>query len=241
DLTVLDVSDNQIYGPVPIFKSSVSVNTNGNLNIGKNAPPPPQGGSGNFPGSTSDSDGRSSGSGKKSSTGVVVGSVVGGVCALVFAGALVFCLYRTKQKRSGRVQPPHTVVIHPRDSGSEDAVKITIAGSNINGGMSETQSHLSSGPSDIHIVETGNMVISIQVLKNVTNNFSEQNILGRGGFGTVYKGELHDGTKIAVKRMESGVMSEKGLDEFKSEIAVLTKVRHRHLVELLGYCLDGNE
>ncbi|XP_073142875.1 receptor protein kinase TMK1-like [Henckelia pumila] len=240
DLTVLDVSNNHIYGPVPIFRSSVSVNTNGNLNIGKNATPPPQGGSGNSPGSPSDGDGRSNGNGKKS-TGVVVGSVIGCVCALVFAGALVFCLYRTKRKRSGRVQSPHTVVIHPRDSGSEDAVKITIAGSSINGGMSETLSHVSSGPRDIHIVETGNMVISIQVLKNVTNNFSEQNILGRGGFGTVYKGELHDGTKIAVKRMESGVMSEKGLDEFKSEIAVLTKVRHRHLVELLGYCLDGNE
>ncbi|KZV46409.1 hypothetical protein F511_23615 [Dorcoceras hygrometricum] len=239
DLTVLDVSDNQIYGPVPIFKSSVSVNTSANLNIGKNAPPPPQGGSGNSPGSPSDGDGRLNGSGKKS-TGLVLGSVIGGVCALVFAGALLFCLYRTKRKRSGKVQSPPTVVIHPRDSG-EDAVKITIAGSSINGGMSETRSHVSSGPTDIHIVEAGNMVISIQVLKNVTNNFSEQNILGRGGFGTVYKGELHDGTKIAVKRMESGVMSEKGLDEFKSEIAVLTKVRHRHLVELLGYCLDGNE
>ncbi|CAL5400086.1 unnamed protein product [Camellia sinensis] len=41
--------------------------------------------------------------------------------------------------------------------------------------------------------------------------------------------------------MESGVVSDKGLDEFNSEIAVLTKVRHRHLVSLLGYCLDGNE
>ncbi|CAL9073205.1 unnamed protein product, partial [Musa textilis] len=85
------------------------------------------------------------------------------------------------------------------------------------------------------------MVISIQVLRNVTNNFSEENILGRGGFGTVYKGELHDGTKIAVKRMEAGVMGAKGLNEFKSEIAVLTKVRHRNLVSLLGYCLAANE
>ena len=85
------------------------------------------------------------------------------------------------------------------------------------------------------------MVISIQVLKNVTDNFSEKNILGRGGFGIVYKGELHDGTKIAVKRMQTGPVGEKGLNEFMSEIAVLTKVRHRHLVALLGYCLDGNE
>ncbi|THG22700.1 hypothetical protein TEA_011567 [Camellia sinensis var. sinensis] len=148
-----------------------------------------------------------------------------------------------KRKHSGRVQSPNAMVVHPRFSGSDhDAIKITIANSGVNGGTtSETFSHGSSGPSDIHVIESGSMVISIQVLKNVTNNFSEENILGRGGFGTVYKGELHDGTKIAVKRMESGVITEKGLDEFKSEIAVLTKVRHRHLVDLLGYCLDGNE
>ncbi|KAM0888592.1 hypothetical protein ACQ4PT_028239 [Festuca glaucescens] len=101
------------------------------------------------------------------------------------------------------------MVIHPRHSGSDpDMVKITVAGRNANGGAAtnEAQSQASSGPRDIHVVEAGNMVISIQVLRNVTNNFSQENILGRGGFGTVYKGELHDGTKIAVKRMESGVM-----------------------------------
>ncbi|GLU02684.1 hypothetical protein SLE2022_199250 [Rubroshorea leprosula] len=84
-------------------------------------------------------------------------------------------------------------------------------------------------------------VISTQVLRTATNNFSEENILGRGGFGTVYRGELHSGTKIAVKRMKSSIMNEKALAEFKSEIAVLTKVRHRNLTALLGYCLDGNE
>ncbi|PKI52165.1 hypothetical protein CRG98_027435 [Punica granatum] len=109
------------------------------------------------------------------------------------------------------------------------------------GASSETYSQSSGRTGDVHVVEARNMVISIQVLRNVTNNFSEENVLGRGGFGTVYKGELHDGTKIAVKRMESSVVSEKGMTEFKSEIAVLTKVRHRHLVALLGYCLDGNE
>ncbi|GKV52626.1 hypothetical protein SLEP1_g59200, partial [Rubroshorea leprosula] len=84
-------------------------------------------------------------------------------------------------------------------------------------------------------------VISTQVLRTATNNFSEENILGRGGFGTVYRGELRSGTKIAVKRMKSSIMNEKALAEFKSEIAVLTKVRHRNLTALLGYCLDGNE
>lgn len=238
NLILLDVSNNDISGKLPAFRNNVNVVTNGNVNFGKDVPSPTS-----QPGKPGSSpDGRSGDThGSKSASGVVVGSVVGGVCALLGAGGLAFCLYRAKTKRSGKVQSPHAMVIHPRHSGSDDAVKITIAGSSVNGGASENYSQGSSGPSDVHIVEAGNMVISIQVLKNVTNNFSEKNILGRGGFGTVYKGELHDGTQIAVKRMESGVMSEKGLDEFKSEISVLTKVRHRHLVTLLGYCLDGNE
>ena len=75
----------------------------------------------------------------------------------------------------------------------------------------------------------------------MTNNFNEDNIFGRGGFGVVYKGEYHDGTKVAVKRMESSAMSGKGIKEFQAEISVLTKVRHRHLVSLLGCCINGNE
>lgn len=249
-LTLLDVSNNNLYGKIPSFRSNVVVKTGGNPDIGKDTGRPPAGTPGTPSGtssSTPSGNGSSgSGGGNKSSSGVVVGSVIGGVCAALAVGVGVFCVYRAKRKHSGRVQSPNEMVIHPRFSGSDqDGVKITIASSGVNGGArSESNySHGSSGtgPSDIHIIETGSMVISIQVLKNVTNNFSDENVLGRGGFGTVYKGELHDGTKIAVKRMESGVVTEKGLDEFKSEIAVLTKVRHRHLVGLLGYCLDGNE
>ncbi|XP_022007527.1 receptor-like kinase TMK3 [Helianthus annuus] len=65
--------------------------------------------------------------------------------------------------------------------------------------------------------------------------------LGHGGFGVVYKGKLDDGTKIAVKRMEYGVISNKALDEFESEILLLTKVRQRHLVSLFGYSTQGLE
>ena len=246
NLRELDISNNQIHGKIPSFRSNVMVKTDGNVNIGKDNVPSstPTTPSGKTPGSSPGSTAESPESGgKKSSSGLIIGSVVGGVCAFFFAGLLVVCVYRAKHKRTDVEPSPSTVVIHPQHSGSDqDAVKITVTGSSVNGGpTSETLSLGSSGPRDMHIVEAGNMVISIQVLRNVTNNFSQDNILGKGGFGTVYSGELHDGTKIAVKRMESGVMSEKGLDEFKSEIAVLTKVRHRHLVGLLGYCLDGNE
>ncbi|CAK7338930.1 unnamed protein product [Dovyalis caffra] len=247
-LKVLDVSNNQLYGKVPAFTSNVIVNTNGNQNIGKDL------NSSTTPGSPSTSPSANTGSGsgdssvkngKKSSAliGVIVFSVIGGVFLLFLIGLAVFCLYKKKQKRFSRVQSPNEMVIHPRHSGSDnESVKITVAGSSVSvGAVSETHTIPTSEQADIQMVEAGNMVISIQVLRNVTNNFSEENILGQGGFGVVYKGELHDGTKIAVKRMGSGVISSKGLTEFKSEIAVLTKVRHRHLVALLGYCLDGNE
>lgn len=235
-LTKLDVSNNNIYGKAPTFKQNVNVVTAGNPNFGKDAPSPSV-----TPSSPNTPSGSSPSGQKKSQTATVVGSVVGAVCVLGLVGVGV-CMYSRKRKHLSKVQSPNTVVIHPRHSGDQDAVKITVASSSVNGGGSETYSQVSSsGPNDIHVVEAGNMVISIQVLRSVTNNFSDENILGRGGFGTVYKGELHDGTKIAVKRMESTFVNEKGLTEFKSEIAVLTKVRHRHLVALLGYCLDGNE
>ncbi|XP_043720542.1 receptor protein kinase TMK1-like [Telopea speciosissima] len=246
-LTELDVSNNQLSGQVPKFRSNIVVNTNGNPNIGKDISPTSGGGSSGTSTVVDSGNGTSSrgspNSKSSDSVGIIVGSVIAGIFLVFLAGLLGFCLHRRKQKRLGRVQSPNEMVVHPRHSGSDpEILKITVAGPSANGvASSESYSRTSSGPSDIHMVDTGNMVISIQVLRNVTNNFSEQNILGRGGFGTVYKGELHDGTKIAVKRMDSGVLTEKGLIEFKSEIAVLTKVRHRHLVALLGYCLDGNE
>lgn len=200
NLIILDVKNNQLHGVIPSFNTNVIVKTSGNVDIGRNSGPGP----------TSSIPLNSSSlvtltktpqiSGRQSSTGVVVGSVVGGVCAVFGAGIVVFYIYKGKHRRPGRVQSPNTRVIHPRHSGSDDAVKIT--GSSIDGGTaSETLSLRNSEPSDMHIVEASNMVISIQVLRNITNNFSQENILGRGGFGTVYKGELHDGTKIAVKRM----------------------------------------
>ncbi|CAM8900663.1 unnamed protein product [Rhodiola kirilowii] len=245
-LIELDVSNNHLYGKVPVFRTNVLVKTDGNVDIGK-----AKGSSGSATGPSSrgagangtDAESRKRRS-KSASIVAIVLSVLGGIVVLGFICLFAFCLYNRKRKRLSQVQSPNAMVIHPRHSGSDnDSVKITVAGSSVTvGAVSEAGGHHPSGESrDIQMVEAGNMVISIQVLRNVTDNFSSSNILGQGGFGTVYKGELHDGTMIAVKRMESGVIAGKGISEFQSEIAVLTKVRHRHLVALLGYCLDGNE
>ncbi|XP_027178618.1 receptor protein kinase TMK1 [Coffea eugenioides] len=246
-LSELDVSNNNLHGKVPAFRSNLDVKTKGNPDIGNdksNATSPGTSSPGTSGSPSSGSDG-SLLHHKKSRNwiGIVVFSVIGGIFVLCLIGIAAFCLYRSKQQRFNRVQSPNAMVIHHHHSGSDnESVKITVAGSSVSvGAISDVHTVHTSETSDIQMVEAGNMQISIQILKNVTNNFSEENILGQGGFGTVYKGALHDGTEIAVKRMESGVLAGKGLDEFKSEIAVLTKVRHRHLVALIGYCLDGNE
>lgn len=74
-------------------------------------------------------------------------------------------------------------------------------------------------------------------IQEATDNFSESLVIGVGGFGKVYKGILRDETKVAVKR---GV-SDSGFAEFRTEIEMLSLVRHRHLVSLIGYCDEQNE
>ncbi|KAK5770869.1 hypothetical protein PVK06_047026 [Gossypium arboreum] len=72
-----------------------------------------------------------------------------------------------------------------------------------------------------------------------TNNFSEENKLGKGGFGPVYMGKFPGGEKVAVKRLSS--VSGQGLEEFKNEVVLIAKLQHRNLVRLLGYCIKGEE
>ncbi|XP_022747028.1 receptor-like protein kinase ANXUR1 [Durio zibethinus] len=80
---------------------------------------------------------------------------------------------------------------------------------------------------------------SISEIRQATKNFDESNVIGVGGFGKVYKGVIDGGTKVAIKR--SNPSSEQGINEFQTEIEMLSKLRHKHLVSLIGFCEDGGE
>ncbi|KAI8001999.1 G-type lectin S-receptor-like serine/threonine-protein kinase [Camellia lanceoleosa] len=82
-------------------------------------------------------------------------------------------------------------------------------------------------------------IIGFDKLLAATDNFSTTNKLGEGGFGPVYKGKLEDGQLVAVKRLSRH--SGQGVEEFKNEIILISKLQHRNLVRLLGCCIEGEE
>ncbi|KAH6758801.1 lectin protein kinase family protein [Perilla frutescens var. frutescens] len=82
-------------------------------------------------------------------------------------------------------------------------------------------------------------VFSFQNLEMATDNFSNENKLGEGGFGSVYKGKLPSGQEIAIKRLSRS--SGQGVLEFKNEILLIAKLQHDNLFKLLGCCIKGKE
>lgn len=79
-------------------------------------------------------------------------------------------------------------------------------------------------------------LFDLATISSATNNFSDSNLIGKGGFGPVYKGTLASGQEIAVKRLSNN--SGQGFQEFKNEVILIAKLQHRNLVRLLGYCVE---
>ncbi|XP_074350898.1 receptor-like protein kinase FERONIA [Apium graveolens] len=165
------------------------------------------------------------GSGDSNKTGVIGGSI-GGSIAAVLVGLLVCFLARRRQRKDPSAS-----------DGPSGWLPLSLYGNSHSSGSAKTAttgSYASSLPSNLcrHF--------SFAEIKAATKNFDDALILGVGGFGKVYKGEIDGGTTmVAIKR--GNPLSEQGVHEFQTEIEMLSKLRHRHLVSLIGYCEENCE
>lgn len=162
---------------------------------------------------------------KNRNIGIIVGSIVGAVAVIVVIGLCYCFLVARKSKTTQQGQPWLPLPLH---GNSQTMTKMSTTSQ-----KSGTASCISLASSNL------GRLFMFQEIMDATNKFDESLLLGVGGFGRVYKGTLEDGTKVAVKR--GNPRSEQGIAEFRTEIEMLSKLRHRHLVSLIGYCDERSE
>ncbi|KAJ0983721.1 hypothetical protein J5N97_011976 [Dioscorea zingiberensis] len=162
----------------------------------------------------------------KSRIWIILGVVLGILVAVALAAVCYYCCFVVRRSKTN----PHS---HPW-------LPLPLYGNSHTISKVSTTSHRSGTASCISLASTNlGHAFTFQEIIDATNKFDESFLLGVGGFGKVYKGTLEDGTKVAVKR--GNPRSEQGLAEFQTEIEMLSKLRHRHLVSLIGYCDERSE
>ncbi|KAK9669756.1 hypothetical protein RND81_13G152500 [Saponaria officinalis] len=107
-------------------------------------------------------------------------------------------------------------------------------------GLASSATWMSPGSTTSTLQLTGSRLFSFDEIKKITSNFSQANEIGSGSYGKVYRGTLATGQLVAVKRAEQQGSTNGGL-EFKTEIELLSRVHHKNLVSLLGFCLEKDE
>nr|ADQ37349.1 unknown [Arabidopsis lyrata]BAB40987.1 SRKb [Arabidopsis lyrata] len=154
--------------------------------------------------------------------GKIIGLAVG-ASVILFLSSIMFCVWRRKQKLLRATEAP---IVYPT----------------INQGLLMNRLEISSGRHLSEDNQTEDLelpLVEFEAVVMATENFSNSNKLGEGGFGVVYKGRLLDGQEIAVKRLST--TSIQGICEFRNEVKLISKLQHINLVRLFGCCVDENE
>ncbi|KAK4263725.1 hypothetical protein QN277_029102 [Acacia crassicarpa] len=167
-------------------------------------------------------------------TGVVVAiAVTVGIIVLSLFGILTWCLIRRQKKReleSGSYVMPTTSGSQPESDSS--FFKTHSSAPLVQSGSGSDSVYTPSEPGGLGNSRTW---FTYEELVKATNGFAPRNLLGEGGFGSVYKGSLPDGREVAVKQLKIG--GGQGEREFKAEVEIISRIHHRHLVSLVGYCV----
>uniref|UniRef100_A0A1J3FS84 non-specific serine/threonine protein kinase n=2 Tax=Noccaea caerulescens TaxID=107243 RepID=A0A1J3FS84_NOCCA len=197
------------------------------------------------------------------STGAVVGIVIGGVAVLVLVVlTLIYFLYKKKRRRDdeaplapkenknemlGGQQQQNESQMSDHEKTSLPLPEPPTPPQQPHPPTTPRPFMSSSSSSDLNYSDHPALpppppgiyqgTFGYEELARATNGFSEANLLGQGGFGYVFKGVLPNGKEIAVKMLKAG--SAQGEREFQAEIDIISRVHHRHLVALVGYCVAG--
>ncbi|WVZ72916.1 hypothetical protein U9M48_021300 [Paspalum notatum var. saurae] len=141
--------------------------------------------------------------------------------------------YQNWQHNAPPPPPDHVVKMQPNFPPPPPPLNVHSSGSASNHSAGESRPPQSPGPA----FSFSRSTFTYEQLAAATNGFSDANLLGQGGFGFVHKGVLPNGTEVAVKQLRDG--SGQGEREFQAEVEIISRVHHKHLVSLVGYCISG--
>ncbi|XP_007046368.2 PREDICTED: proline-rich receptor-like protein kinase PERK9 isoform X1 [Theobroma cacao] len=203
-------------------------------------PPPSDNPTVNAPSPSAPESSDSSGNDGIGVGGAVAIGVAVGIIVLSLIGLAVWCLTKQKKKKLTRLNGGYVMPSPLGSSPRSDSFFTKTHSSAPLIGSSSGSDFVHSLPLMPEPGSLGNSrsLYTYEELAKATNGFSEQNLLGEGGFGAVYKGFLLDGREVAVKQLKIG--GGQGEREFKAEVEIISRIHHRHLVSLVGYCISEN-
>ncbi|KAI3902094.1 hypothetical protein MKW92_003605 [Papaver armeniacum] len=108
---------------------------------------------------------------------------------------------------------------------------------NDRGQQRNSQPTRANGPPKILPIEIP--ALALEDLNKITNNFGQKSLIGEGSYGRVFYGQLPTGDVAAIKKLDASTSQEPDSD-FASQLSTVSRLKHEHFVELLGYCLDAN-